>query len=66
MGGVEGTMAARGPVKAIGPRTAAVFAREVSDVRPPVTALATFAAGCFWSVELAFQRVPGVLKSRVG
>ncbi|KAH9571126.1 hypothetical protein CY35_02G076600 [Sphagnum magellanicum] len=24
---------------------------------------ASFAAGCFWSVELAFQRVPGVIKS---
>jgi peptide-methionine (S)-S-oxide reductase len=28
--------------------------------------LATFAAGCFWSVELIFQREPGVLKSAVG
>ncbi len=27
---------------------------------------ATFAAGCFWSVELAYQRVPGVLGTEVG
>ncbi|RKP13078.1 peptide methionine sulfoxide reductase MsrA [Piptocephalis cylindrospora] len=28
--------------------------------------LATFAAGCFWSVELVYQREPGVLSTRVG
>jgi len=27
---------------------------------------ATFAAGCFWGVQLSFQRVPGVVSSMVG
>lgn len=28
--------------------------------------LATFAGGCFWGLELALQRVPGVVKTSVG
>lgn len=27
---------------------------------------ATFAAGCFWSVELVYQRAPGVIHTEVG
>ncbi|PRW57568.1 peptide methionine sulfoxide reductase [Chlorella sorokiniana] len=34
--------------------------------RQPDEQLATFAGGCFWSVELAFQRVPGVVATCSG
>lgn len=33
---------------------------------PPGLQLATFAGGCFWGLELAYQRVPGVVTTSVG
>lgn len=36
------------------------------DIPAPGQQFAEFGAGCFWGVELAFQRVPGVTKTEVG
>lgn len=36
------------------------------DVPAPGREFATFGAGCFWGVELAFQRVHGVATTEVG
>ena len=35
-------------------------------MQPSSLKQATFAAGCFWGLELAFQRVPGVVSTSVG
>ena len=36
------------------------------SVKNPNLKLATFAGGCFWGLELVFQRVPGVVETAVG
>jgi peptide-methionine (S)-S-oxide reductase len=41
-------------------------APAVGVTPPPGRAVAVFAGGCFWSVELAYQREPGVTRTAVG
>eukprot|EP00587_Corethron_hystrix_P009845 CAMPEP_0113322252 /NCGR_PEP_ID=MMETSP0010_2-20120614/15480_1 /TAXON_ID=216773 ORGANISM="Corethron hystrix, Strain 308" /NCGR_SAMPLE_ID=MMETSP0010_2 /ASSEMBLY_ACC=CAM_ASM_000155 /LENGTH=216 /DNA_ID=CAMNT_0000180687 /DNA_START=184 /DNA_END=834 /DNA_ORIENTATION=- /assembly_acc=CAM_ASM_000155 len=47
--------------------SAALEGRVLSSAgRNPRLSVATFAGGCFWGLELAYQRVPGVLYTAVG
>ncbi|PSC69985.1 methionine-S-oxide reductase [Micractinium conductrix] len=40
---------------------------ELAPAEPPEgLAIATVAGGCFWGLELAYQRLPGVVKTSVG
>ena len=48
------------------PHSAAIAQGPDDDIPAPGLQFAQFGAGCFWGVELAFQRVPGVTKTEVG
>src|SRR5438552_14545647 len=37
-----------------------------ADPTPPATRTAIFAGGCFWCIQAAFDKAPGVLKTVVG
>ena len=46
--------------------TAANACKLAPDSAPPGLKIATFAGGCFWGLELAYQREPGVTNTSVG
>merc|ERR1712216_236348 len=48
----------------IGARAQAIFKKEHAD--SGARERATVAGGCFWGLELTFQRVPGVIRTSVG
>lgn len=52
------------PAKPWGPEALPILAKPVPEFCTGKSELATFAAGCFWGVELSFQRVPGVTSTR--
>ncbi len=55
-------------VKGMAAKEAAEYALagQVKDKSKDGNEFATFAGGCFWGLELAYQRVPGVIDTSVG
>src|SRR5215831_14723594 len=40
--------------------------RSLAQNLPPTTKTAVFAGGCFWCIQPAFDKAPGVIKTTVG
>ena len=55
-----------GPVKQFSPDAARVLGRQVNIAASSEREVAHFGTGCFWSTELVFQRIPGVIHTEVG
>ena len=45
---------------------AALLTGAAGQAAPAATAVAVFAGGCFWSTEVAFDKVPGVISTTSG
>ncbi|KAK8945383.1 hypothetical protein KSP40_PGU012220 [Platanthera guangdongensis] len=56
----------RAGISSMDASSAAIAQGPDGDGPAPGQQFAQFGAGCFWGVELAFQRVPGVSKTEVG
>lgn len=48
------------------PLALAQTAQPTAPAKPAATAIATFGGGCFWCVEEAFDKVPGVISTTSG
>jgi peptide-methionine (S)-S-oxide reductase len=54
------------PALALAAGISAAVAQTAPPATPAKTAIATFAGGCFWCVEEAFDKVPGVISTVSG
>ncbi|KAG5183583.1 peptide methionine sulfoxide reductase [Tribonema minus] len=60
-------MMGNSPTKAFGGQAASIVTKPVpANMDPAGTETATFAAGCFWSIQISFDRVPGITETVVG
>mmetsp|Transcript_25539 Transcript_25539/g.42626 ORF Transcript_25539/g.42626 Transcript_25539/m.42626 type:complete len:396 (+) Transcript_25539:133-1320(+) len=66
MGAMIGSLVDSSPSKEFGEKAKEILSRQVVIDENGPREVITVAGGCFWSVELCFQRVPGVVDTEVG